>query len=184
MRKLFLILVTLIVCSWTAMAQNSTYHGTVVDAETNEPLIGATVMPIGGGQGTATDLDGNFTLTVPQYVTQAEFSYVGYKPATVQLYDKMVVRLSTTSTALDDVMVVAFGTTTKEAFTGSASVVNADDLKSRTTANVADALVGSVPGLQLRSTSGAPGSGNGDINIRGISSVYTSTAPLVIVDGA
>ena len=184
MRKLFLILVTLMMCSWSAYAQNATYHGTVVDAETDEPLIGATVMPIGGGQGTATDLDGNFTLTVPQYVTQAEFSYVGYKPATMQLTDRMVVRLSTTSTALADVMVVAFGTTTKEAFTGSASVVNADDLKSRTTANVTDALVGSVPGLQLRSSTGAPGSGNGDISIRGISSIYSDTQPLIIVDGA
>ena len=184
MRKLFLILVTLMMCSWTAMAQNSTYHGTVVDAETNEPLIGATVRPIGGGQGVATDLDGNFTLSVPQYVTQAEFSYVGYTPATAILSDNMTVRLTTTSTTLEDVMVVAFGTTTKEAFTGSASVVNADDLRSRTTANVTDALVGSVPGLQLRSSSGAPGSGNGEISIRGISSLYSSTQPLIIVDGA
>ncbi len=184
MRKLFLILVTLMMCSWSLYAQNVTYHGTVLDAETSEPLIGATVMPIGGGQGTATDFDGNFTLTVPQYVTQAEFSYVGYKPVTTVLSDKMTVKLATTSTSLDDLVVVAFGTTTKEAFTGAASVVNADDLKAKTTANVSDALVGSVPGLQLRSTSGAPGAGNGDITIRGISSVYTSTSPLVIVDGA
>ncbi len=175
---------TLMMCSWGVYAQNVTYHGSVIDAETSEPLIGATVMPIGGGQGTSTDLDGNFTLTVPQYVNQAEFSYVGFKPVTMQLSDRMVVKMSTTATALDDVVVVAFGTTTKEAFTGSASVVNADDLKTKTTANVTDALVGSVPGLQLRSTSGAPGAGNGDITIRGISSVYTSTTPLVIVDGA
>lgn len=174
----------MMLCSWSAMAQNKTYHGTVVDAETSEPLIGATVMPIGGGQGTSTDLDGNFTLTVPQYVLQAEFSYVGYKPATLQLSNQMVVKLTSTATALDDVMVVAFGTTSKEAFTGSASVVNADDLRTKTTANVADALVGSVPGLQMRSTSGAPGAGNGDITIRGISSIYSNTTPLVIVDGA
>lgn len=184
MRKLFLLLVTLMMCSWSAYAQNVTYHGTVVDAETNDPLIGATVLPIGGGQGTATDLDGNFTVSVPQFVTQAEVSYVGYKPVTVQLTDKMVVKMSETATALDDVVVVAFGTTTKEAFTGAASVVNAADLQTKTTANVADALVGSVPGLQLRSTSGAPGAGNGEISIRGISSLYSDTQPLIIVDGA
>ncbi|MDE6649671.1 MAG: SusC/RagA family TonB-linked outer membrane protein [Muribaculaceae bacterium] len=184
MRKLFLILVTLMMCSWSLYAQNVTYHGTVLDAETSEPLIGATVMPIGGGQGTATDLDGNFTITVPEYVNQAEFSYVGFKPVTAVLSDRMTVKLSATATNLDDLVVVAFGTTTKEAFTGAASVVNADDLKTKTTANVTDALVGSVPGLQLRSTTGAPGAGNGDITIRGISSVYTSTSPLVIVDGA
>ncbi|MDE7096690.1 MAG: carboxypeptidase-like regulatory domain-containing protein, partial [Muribaculaceae bacterium] len=161
MRKLFLILVTLMMCSWSLYAQNVTYHGTVLDAETSEPLIGATVMPIGGGQGTATDLNGNFTITVPEYVNQAEFSYVGFKPVTAVLSDRMTVKLSATATNLDDLVVVAFGTTTKEAFTGAASVVNADDLKTKTTANVTDALVGSVPGLQLRSTTGAPGAGTG-----------------------
>lgn len=184
MRKMFLFLVTLIMCGLSAMAQNVTYHGSVIDAENGEPLIGATVFPIGGGQGTATDLDGNFTLTVPQSVNTAEFSYVGYSPVTTQLTDNMVVKLASTTTNLADLVVVAFGTTTKEAFTGSASVVNADDLKSRTTANVTDALVGSVPGLQLRSSTGAPGSGNGEISIRGISSLYSDTQPLIIVDGA
>lgn len=184
MRKTFLILVTLILTGLSVMAQSVTYRGTVLDAVTGEPLIGATVMPVGGGQGTATDLDGNFSLTVPQTVMQAQFSYVGFQPETLTLSNNMVVKLSTASTALDDVVVVAFGTTTKEAFTGAASVVNADDLKSKTTANVADALVGSVPGLQMRSTSGAPGAGNGEITIRGISSIYSNTTPLIIVDGA
>lgn len=184
MRKLFLFLVTLILCSLNLMAQTATYHGTVVDAETNDPLIGATVMPIGGGQGVATDLDGNFTLTVPAQVMQANVSYVGYKPAQVALSNNMVVRLTSTATNLEDVMVVAFGTTTKEAFTGSASVVKADELATKTTANVADALVGSVPGLQMRSTSGAPGSDSGELSIRGLSSIYSDTKPLVIVDGA
>ena len=184
MRKLFLILMTLMACTLGLSAQTQTYKGTVVDASTNEPLIGATVMPIGGGQGVATDVDGNFTITVPNTVKQAEFTYVGYQPATVMLANNMVVKLNTTSTSLDDVVVVAFGTTTKEAFTGSAAVVNASELKSKTTSNVSDALVGSVPGLQIRSTSGAPGSGNGDISIRGISSLYANTDPLIIVDGA
>ncbi len=177
-------MMSLIAVSLGLSAQTKTYHGVILDADNNEPLIGATVLPIGGGQGAAADVDGNFTLSVPDYVTQAEFSYVGYAPQTLPLTDNMVVKLNTTSTALNDVVVVAFGTTTKEAFTGSASVVNADDLKARTTANVANALVGSVPGLQMRSTTGAPGSDAGAITIRGISSVYADTNPLVIVDGA
>ena len=184
MRKFFLILVTLISCSLSLSAQTNTYQGTVVDAATNEPLIGATVMPIGGGQGAATDVDGKFTLVVPVTVMQAQFSYIGYTTVTQTLTDNMVVKMSTSSTALDDVVVVAFGTTTKEAFTGAASVVNASDLQSKTTANVTDALVGAVPGLQLRSSSGAPGSGNGELSIRGISSLYSDTQPLIIVDGA
>lgn len=184
MRKVFLLLVTLIFSSLNLLAQTATYHGSVVDAETNEPLIGATVMPIGGGQGVATDLDGNFTLTVPVEVMQANVTYVGYKPMQVALSNNMVVRMQSTATNLDDVMVVAFGSTTKEAFTGAASVIKADDLATKTTSNVADALVGSVPGLQLRSTSGAPGADNGNLTIRGISSIYSDIQPLIIVDGA
>ena len=174
---------TLIACNLSLMAQTSTYIGTVVDAATNEPLIGATVMPIGGGQGVATDIDGNFTLTVPSRVKEANISYVGYTPQKVTLQNGMTVKLKSSAATLDDVMVVAFGTTTKEAFTGSAAVVDASEISQHTTSNVSDALVGTVPGLQLRKTSGAPGT-QGSFSIRGISSLYSDIDPLVIVDGA
>ncbi len=184
MRKLFLILMTLMACSWSLTAQTSrTYHGTVVDGANNEPLVGATIMPVGGGQGVATDAEGKFTVKVSATVTQVKVSYVGYKPQTVSLQPNMVIHLHSTSSNLDDVVVVAFGTTTKEAFTGSAAVVGSAELQKRTTTNVADALVGSVPGLQMRSSTGSPGS-SGSINIRGISSLYSGIEPLVIVDGA
>ena len=183
MRKLFLILMTLMACSWSLSAQTRTYHGTVVGESDGEPLIGATVMPIGGGQGVATDADGKFTLTVPAKVHEVQISYVGYTTAKFPLVDNMVAKLKTSAETLDDVMVVAFGTTTKEAFTGSAAVVKSTDLQKHTTANVSDALVGSVPGLQMRGNSGSPGS-TGSINIRGISSIYSGIQPLVIVDGA
>ncbi len=61
-------------CVWNVSAQTHTYHGTVLDAANNEPLIGATIAPIGGGQGTAADVDGKFTVTVPSGVTQAKIS--------------------------------------------------------------------------------------------------------------
>ena len=102
-------------------AQTRTYHGTVLDAETNEPLIGATVMPVGGGQGTATDIDGRFNITVPLKVHDVTISYVGYQAVTVPLTDNMTVKLNTSASTLNDLMVVAFGTTTKEAFTGCCS---------------------------------------------------------------
>ncbi|NDV83013.1 SusC/RagA family TonB-linked outer membrane protein [Bacteroides sp. 51] len=88
------------------------------------------------------------------------------------------------SQLIDEVIVVAYGTAKKSAFTGSAAVVNADELSKRITTNVTDALVGSVPGLQLRGSTGEPGEGAGNINIRGIASMYANTDPLVIVDGA
>ena len=86
MRKLFLILITVLTCTWTLSAQQTkTIQGTVLDAANNEPLIGATIMPIGGGQGAAADIDGKFTLTVPANVTKANVTYVGYKAQTVTL---------------------------------------------------------------------------------------------------
>ena len=112
MRKLFLILMTLCAVSWGLSAQVR-YQGTVVDAGNNEPLIGVTVMPIGGGQGAATDVDGNFTLNLPSSVKSVKVSYVGYKEQTVALRDKMVIRLASSSTNLDDVVVVASGTANK-----------------------------------------------------------------------
>lgn len=185
MRKLVTLITVLVMCSLSALAQQLvTYHGTVVDASTDEPLVGATVMPVGYGQGTATDVDGRFTLKVPANVSEIQVSYIGYHTIKETLKPNMTVKMKTTDQQLDDVMVVAFGTAKKSAFTGSAAVVKADALERQTTTNVSDALAGTVPGLQIRGGSGAPGSGGGSINIRGISSLYAGTSPLVIVDGA
>ena len=94
MKKLFMIMVTLMCVSWAAIAQNRTISGTVVDAANNEPLIGATVMPVGGGQGAATDVDGKFTVSIPAKVHKAKVSYVGYSDQTVDLSNGMVVKLT------------------------------------------------------------------------------------------
>ena len=102
----------------------------------------------------------------------------------VEIQPNVRVVLKSDAELLDEVMVVAFGTAKKSAFTGSAAVVNTEELSKRITTNVSDALVGSVPGLQLRGGSGAPGSSGGNISIRGIASMYAATDPLVIVDGA
>ena len=185
MRKLFLILMTLIACTWGVQAQSTvTYHGTIVDASNNEPLVGATVMPIGGGHGVAADIDGKFTITVPAKVHKANVSYVGFVTKEVTLENGMVVALETGTSNLDEVMVVAFGTSKKEAFTGSAAVVKAGDIEKHTTSNVANVLAGTVPGLQMRGQTGAPGEDNGSFTIRGINSLYASGNPLVILDGA
>lgn len=184
MRKLFLILMTLMACTWSLYAQTQTYKGTVVDADTNEPLVGATVMPIGGGQGTVTDIDGNFTLEVPAKVHSAKVTYVGYKAQDVNLLPDMTVKMVSTSSSLDEVMVVAYGTSTKEAFTGSAAVVDASQIENSQVSNALNALSGKVAGVQINNLSGAPGSTTPTIRIRGISSLNAGNEPLVIVDGA
>lgn len=173
---------TLCAVSWSLMAQTRTYSGTVVDAGNNEPLIGATVMPIGGGQGAATDLDGHFTINVPANVKQAKVSYVGYTEQTVALHDKMIVRLASSSTDLDDVIVVAYGTAKKSAYTGSASVIKAETIENSLVSTATDALNGKMAGVQIQNSNGQPGT-SPTIRIRGVGSINASNEPLYVLDG-
>ena len=182
MRKLFLIMMTLLACTWGLQAQTRTYHGTVLDASDNEPLVGATIMPIGGGQGVAADVEGKFTLTVPSNVDKAQVSYVGYATQTVQLHDGMTIYMQNAATALDNVVVVAYGTASKESLTGSVAVVNADEIASRPVTSVTAAIEGNAPGVQVSNTTGTPGS-DPAILIRGINTINGTTAPLYVVDG-
>lgn len=185
MRKLFLILMSLLACGLSALAQTATYHGTVLDAETNEPLIGVTVMPIGGGQGVATDLDGNFKLTVPKSVKQVKVSYVGMETVTVPLTDNMVVKMKTAGTDLSDLVVIGYGSARKlGSVVGSVSVVGDKVLENSPTATFIDALQGQVPGLNIYSNSGDPSSTNNSVRIRGVSSLNAGITPLYILDGA
>ena len=173
---------TLMACSWSAIAQQLTYSGSVVDASTSEPLIGVTVMPVGGGQGTVTDIDGNFKLTVPSNVTTATFSYVGYTSQTLKLVSGMIVKMTSSSANLDEVIVVAYGTAKKSAYTGSASVVKADQLENALVSNATDAMNGKIAGVQIQSFNGQPGT-DPTVLIRGVGSINASTAPLYVVDG-
>jgi TonB-linked SusC/RagA family outer membrane protein len=159
-------------------------NGTVVSQDDGQPVIGATVMVVATQVGTVTNANGQFSLTCPQGNNMLRITYVGMEPLEVSARPNMRILLTSDQKALDEVIVVAFGTAKKSAFTGSAAVVGAEDLGQKITTNVADALVGSVPGLQIRGSSGQPGSDNGSIKIRGISSIYASTDPLIVVDGA
>lgn len=182
MRKLFLLMVNVIVCCFVLHAQTHTFTGTILDATTNEPLIGATIMPIGGGQGAAADIEGNFTLTVPANVKKATVTYVGYTPKTVDLKNNLTIYLDSSTTSLDDLVVVAYGTATKESLTGSVAVIGAKEIEDRPVTSVTAALEGNAPGVQVNNTVGTPGS-EPDIRIRGFNSINGSNAPLYVVDG-
>ena len=182
MRKLFLLMINVILCTFVLNAQTHTFTGTILDAANNEPLIGATIMPIGGGQGTAADIDGNFTLTVPASVKKATVSYVGYTNKTVDLKNNMTVYLESSSTSLDDLVVVAYGTTTKEGLTGSVAVIGSKDIEDRPVTSVTSALEGNAPGVQVNNTVGSPGS-TPTIRIRGFNSINGNNDPLYVVDG-
>ena len=181
-KRLTMFLATMLLCM-AAVAQTQV-NGTVLSQEDGQPIIGAAVRIEGVQVGMLTDVNGRFSLTMPQGTTQIIVSYLGYETKTVTAKNGMRVFLKADAQTLDEVMVVAFGTQKKAAFTGSAAVVTPEKLDQHVTTNVANALVGSVSGLQIRGGSGAPGAEQGEINIRGIASLYASTDPLIIVDGA
>ena len=183
MKKLILLLFTIIAIS--VQAQMRTVQGVVVSSEDGEPLAGATVIPVGGqGQGAATDIDGNFSITVPSSVTKLRVSYVGFKTEDFNITSgKMTIALTPSDTKLDEVMVVAYGTAKKSAFTGSATVIGADDIEKTQVTNVLNALTGKVAGVQINTASGQPGATTPSIYIRGISSLNAGNAPLVVVNG-
>ena len=184
MRKRIALFLTCMLMSGLALAQTMKVTGTVISVEDGEPIPGASVLIEGTKTGVVTNADGQFTLTVPADAKRLEVSCAGMVKQLVRIKPVVNVELQTDSKSLDEVMVVAFGQQTKESFTGSATVVTADDLAKKTAANALNAIVGEVPGFQMRGQSGAPGAGSGSINIRGLGSIYAGTDPLIIVDGA
>lgn len=182
-KRLTMFLACLFLSVGMALAQTKV-TGTVVSQDDGQPVIGASVLVVGTNTGTVTNADGQFSLTVPAGKKTLRISYVGMEPIEVSARANMRIMLTSDQKALDEVIVVAFGQQKKSSFTGSATMVGSAQLDKHVTTNVANALVGSVPGLQIRGGNGAPGEDQGKINIRGIASMYASTDPLIIVDGA
>lgn len=181
MRKLTFLLTLLLVGVSVVLAQ-TTYSGKVVSAEDGEPIVGATVMVKGTNTGTITNINGNFTLAVPGTNRTLVVTYVGMRAQEVQASQNMVVRLESTSTELEEVVVVAYGTTKREAKTGSVSVVSADKIADAPVVSVDKALGGKLAGVSITSNTGQPGAGS-DIRIRGTSSINAGNNPLWVVDG-
>lgn len=185
MKKLLFLLAVLVATTLGALAQNRTVSGVVLDADTDEPLIGASVKPVGGGNGVATDVNGRFTISVPASVKELEFSYVGMETKKVPVSEKMTVVLSTSSLMLDQVVVTGYGSGKKlGSVVGSVSVVGEKQLENITTPSFLDALQGQVAGLSIASSSGDPSSTENSIRIRGLNSINSSNTPLFILDGA
>ena len=166
----------------TALAQTKV-NGTVISQEDNEPVIGASVLVVGTQVGTVTDTNGRFELTLPAGKKTLRITYVGMEPIEVSARANMRILLTSDQKALDEVIVVAFGTAKKSAFTGSAKVVGSEDIALSQVTSVTNALAGAVPGVQLTSASGAPGE-TSTIRIRGFGSLNAGKDPLIIVDGA
>ncbi len=163
-----------------SFAQNLRVQGRVLD-ELGEGLIGAGVVIQGTNTGTITDMDGNFSLSVPQGAT-LEFSCVGYKTLALQATARMTVNMEPDTDALDESVVIAYGQQKKVTITGAVSAVSGEGLMKSPVPNVANALQGNLPGVSAVQPSGMPGADEPVIRIRGVGSL-NSAEPLVLVDG-
>ncbi len=181
MKRLLLLLAVCTACISGVWAQAQTVTGKVVDASTGEPIVGASVVVQGTSTGSITSLDGDFTVECAQGA-KLVISFIGLETKVVDAKDGVVVELAENTSALDEVMVVAFGTTTKKSFTGSASVVKSEEIQKRQSSNVTSTLAGTVAGVQSSSSTGQPGELS-DIRIRGIGSMNASNKPLYVIDG-
>ena len=183
MKKSILSAVLLFIMAIAAQAQNITVHGTVVSKTDDEPLIGASVVPDGNaGAGVATDIDGNFTLSVPQG-TGLTVSYVGFRSQTVKAAPQLSIILEEDAEILDEVVVVGYSSEKKSDLTGSVSVVKMKDVSDTPTGNVIQALQGRVAGMNI-TTDGTPGGLSTGTSIRGASSFRgDANGPLYVIDG-
>lgn len=183
MKKLLLLVVVLFCGMSLVFAQTKQIRGTVTSSDDGMPIPGVSVAVKGTTTGTTTDLDGNFTLTVPANEILV-FSFVGMKRQDVPVTDATVydIKLVPDVIGVDEVMVVAYGTAKKESFTGSAGVVDNEVLQKRPVADISKALEGQIAGVQTTSGTGQPGEG-AEIIIRGFGSINSSNNPLYVVDG-
>lgn len=184
MRKLFMILMTLIGFAVTASAQHSA-SGVVLSGDGNEPVVGATVLVTGTSIGTTTDIDGKFQINnLPASAKTLRVSYIGMTTQEVPITTgeiKIVLHLN--SEILDEVVVTALGISRNEKTLGyAATQVGADEIERARTTNVMEALQGKVAGLQIQTTSSDPGAAN-NVQIRGLGSINGSNQPLYVVDG-
>lgn len=177
-------LLLFLLCGVTATAQNREISGTVLD-ETGQPAIGATVVVKGTNSMTITGLDGQFRLSVPEDAGQLEISYVGYETAKLVLNTgKSVynVKLKVADLALDEVVVIGYGTAKKGNVTGSIATLKGEKVADRQNENVLSSLQGQLAGVEITTNSGAPG-GELEVHIRGAASINASDQPLYVVDG-
>ncbi|MDF9831144.1 TonB-dependent receptor [Parabacteroides sp. PF5-6] len=161
-----------------------TIKGVVSDA--SGPIIGANVVEKGTTNGTITNFDGEFTLSVAANATLV-ISYIGYIEQQIPVNNQTTfnILLAEDTQALDEVVVVAYGVQKKVNLTGSVSSIGSKKLESRAVPNLSTSLVGLAPGMTVRQTSGNPGSDGASIRIRGIGTFDSnSRGPMVIVDGS
>lgn len=180
--RLWVTLLLLCFCSFTWAQVKVT--GVVTDPS-GEAIIGANIVEKGvPGNGTISDIDGNFTLNVKSNKATVTVSFIGYKDKTVALNGStnLKVTLEEDSQSLDEVVVVGYGSVKKSNLTTSVSKMTSEAIEGRPVTNLSDALSGQLAGVQTQTSSGIPGE-EMQITVRGVSSINGSSNPLIVVDG-
>ena len=180
----FMAVTLLLMMAVIAQAQKITVKGNVTD-ERGEPLIGATIKPVGANGGTVSDLDGNYSIQVDKSVKMIEVSYIGYRNQKVQIKNgRANVQMREDGNQLQELVVIGYGSVKKGDITNAVAQVKGDELADRPVANIASALQGELAGVDIQSTSGAPGS-SVQVKVRGATSINEdgNTNPLYVVDG-
>jgi TonB-dependent starch-binding outer membrane protein SusC len=178
-RRVFSTLLALML-TMAVFAQKETVSGTVIDSQ-NEPVIGATVMEIGTQNGTATDIDGHFSLSVKPG-TMLRISYVGFKTLEVKATKGMTVELVEESNTLNEVVAIGYGSVKRKDVTTAVSSVSTEDLDTRPIVSAVSGMQGKAAGLQISQANGQPGS-SPTVRVRGTTSLNGSNNPLYVVDG-
>lgn len=181
MSKLRIILLLICTIPISVFGQSLRVTGVVTDAEDGSPLIGVSVIQEGTSNGVATDLDGQYTLTVPQNAVLV-FSYIGMETQKHKATGNVLNVALSTSIILEEVVVVGYGTMRKSDLSGASVTIGEEKLKGSVIANFDQSLQGRVAGVTSSMTSGAPGS-SVSINIRGQATVNSSSQPLYVIDG-
>ena len=179
-----LVTAILFLFSSEVLAQSLSISGKVIDKNSQEPVIGASVLIEGTSNGTITDLDGNFMLSNVPSKGNLVVSYIGYATQTLPINGRtsFSVVLAEDTETLDEVVVVGYGVQKKESLTGAMSTLKENRLKDVTTPTVENMLNGKVSGVYVAPGSGQPGS-NGAVQIRGRATLSGSTSPLWVIDG-
>ncbi|MDR0834454.1 MAG: TonB-dependent receptor [Candidatus Symbiothrix sp.] len=182
MSKKIRILLLFLLVPLCLSAQTISVSGLVTDG-TGEALIGVSVVEKGTINGVSTDVNGQYTLTVPSNAT-LEFSYLGYLTESVAVAGKTIINvvLKEDQKMLDEVVVIGYGTMKKSDLTGAVSSINSDAISKTVSTSIDQVLSGRAAGVQVQQNSGAPGAGS-SIRIRGINSLNASTDPIFVIDG-
>src|SRR5450432_3700944 len=178
-----LIPLLLLLCPAMLFSQGKIVSGKVTDAKDGSPITGVSVVPKGSTRGTITGADGSFRLSVNMNVTTLVFSYVGFASMEAAATgDNISVSLTALNAAMNEVVVVGYGTARKKDLTGAITTVGAKDFQKGNITTPEQMIAGKVAGVSVISNSGQPGAGS-TIRIRGGSSLNASNDPLIVIDG-